>query len=165
MYYLNIFFVYSILGFIYEILLAIILGNNISSGILYGPWTMIYGFGSLIILLYSKMLFRKLKLKKIIEIILFFISVTILLTILEFIGGKTIEILFNEVLWDYSKLKYSFGKYIALEVSLVWGIMSLLLIYVIHPKLKKYIKKIPKYVTKTILTIFCIDVIIKGFSL
>ena len=79
---------------------------------------------------------------------------------LEFIGGNLIHLLTGKVFWDYSKLKFNIGHYIALEISLVWGIMSLVLIYLIKPIIDKILKKIPSIITYLVLFIFIIDLII-----
>ncbi len=49
MYFLNCFFIYSILGFILECLFTLITKNHFASGILYGPWTPVYGFGAIFV--------------------------------------------------------------------------------------------------------------------
>ena len=54
MYYINIFFVYSILGFLIESLFCSFL--PLKSGILYGPWTIVYGIGmTFVYLVYDKL--------------------------------------------------------------------------------------------------------------
>ena len=54
MYLLNCFFIYSILGFIIEGLFTLIVSGKFSSGILYGPWTPVYGFGAILTIVISK---------------------------------------------------------------------------------------------------------------
>ena len=60
MYYLKYFFVTSILGFFVES----ILWHGHESGILYGPWTYIYGVGSIIIIFLSDNILKKKHLNK-----------------------------------------------------------------------------------------------------
>lgn len=160
MYYINIFFIYSIIGFIYEILIAILFNNKIDSGFLYGPWTPIYGLGVIIILLTSKYLFNKLKLNKLAEEIIFFIIITIILTIIEGISGYLIKIIFHKDFWNYSNLAFHIGKYMAVEISLIWGIFSILLLKYIHPQIKKITTKIPKIITIILMVLFTIDLIV-----
>ena len=160
MYYINIFFIYSFIGYIYEILLALIMNNKLDSGFLYGPITPIYGIGVLIILLFSRWLFKKLKLNKYLELGIFFILIILILTSIEWLGGKLLYLLFNKDYWNYSDLPLSIGKYISVEVSLIWGIFSLILLFWIHPLIKKITTKIPKVVTFTLIFAFFIDLII-----
>lgn len=159
-YYLNIFLVCSVLGYVIETLLKTFVFHGMNNGILFGPWIPVYGFGAVIIILIERLIFNRLKAPRIVKIILMFISVTLLLTLLEFLGGILIEFLFDKVFWDYSNLKFNFGHYIALEISLLWGVFSLIFIYVIKPIEDKFIKKIPKWVSILVFSIFIIDVIL-----
>lgn len=156
MHYLNCFFTYSILGYLLETIIAKLLNNNFKSGILTGPWTPIYGIGVIIIILISKFIFKKIK-NKYLRVLLIFILVTIILTILEGIGGLLLEETFNITYWNYSNHKFNIGKYISLSISLVWGIGSLIFVYFIYPKLNKYINKIPRWSTNILTLLFIID--------
>ncbi len=160
MYYFNIFFIYSFIGYIYEMLIALVMGNKLDSGFLYGPITPIYGIGVLIILLLSKWLFKKLKLNKYSELCIFFILIVFILTLIEWLGGKLLFFLFHKDYWNYSDLPLSIGKYISAEVSLIWGIFSLIILFWIHPKIKKITTKIPKVITFSLIIGLIADVII-----
>lgn len=157
MYYLNCFFVYSILGFIVEGIVALIMGNGFKSGILNGFWTPVYGIGAVTILFISQYLFKNLHLNKVLETIIMFIVVAIVLSFIEALGGILIEKLFGKVFWDYSGQKFNIGHYVSLEMSLVWGISSVIFVYIIHPLLKGFIKKIPSWVTILLLILFIMD--------
>ena len=164
MYLINCFFIYSILGFIFEGLVTLITKGNFSSGILYGPWTPVYGVGAIIILIVSKKLFKNLHMHRLLETIIVFFVVSILLSFAEWVGGVLIELIFDTSLWDYSKQDFNLGKYVSLEMTLVWGFMSILFIYIIHPILDKVIEKIPKWLTIILIISFIIDVIITLIS-
>lgn len=160
MYYINCFFIYSFLGFLLETIISVIKKEKIGSGILYGPWTPIYGIGSILILFISKFIFNILKVKKVFEVLIVLLVITIILTLLEWAGGVLIEKIFHVTFWDYRKFKFNIGKYIALEVSLIWGIGSLLIIYVIQPILNKFIYLIPSYITYLLIVLIIIDIIV-----
>lgn len=152
MYYLNYFFLYSIIGHIIET----ILGYN--SGILYGYWTPVYGIGVVIILF----LFNKFKEKNLSNLkiaFLLFIFSFLFLTIIEWIGGILIEKIFNKVFWNYSKLSLNIGKYIAIEISLIWSIGSLIITFVLKKYTDIIINKIPKFITLILSILFIIDLI------
>ena len=138
--------------------------KSMNNGILHGPWIPVYGFGCIIIILLEKYIFKKVD-NKFLKILLLFISVFISLTILEWLGGVLIEKLFNEIFWDYSDFKFNIGNYIALEMSLLWGIVSLVFIYLVKPVEDLIIKKIPKRLTILVLVLFIIDVIFTTFQL
>ena len=127
---------------------------------LYGPFTPIYGIGALLILVISKFIFNILNLNKVLEVIIIVLSLTIILTVLEWIGGVLIEKIFHVTFWDYSNFKFHIGKYVALEVSFIWALGSLLVIYVLQPLINKFIFFIPNYVTYILIIIFTIDLII-----
>lgn len=153
MYYLNIFFSFSIVGFILE---TCLIKGVFTSGILFGPWTPIYGIGSVVIILIYKFLDKRIN-SKILKIILLFLLSALILTFLEWCAGMLIELIFNKVFWNYENLKFNFGHYIALEISFIWGISSIVLIYLILPVIKKLIIKIPNLLTYILLIMFSVD--------
>ena len=147
MYLINCFFISSIIGFIFEGLFTLITKNHFSSGILYGPWTPIYGFGAILTIVISNKIFKKMHKNRITETIVTFFVLLVVLTFIEWLGGIIIEKIFDKTLWNYKNYKYNLGKYITLEMSLIWGITSILLIYLIKPLIDKLIKHIPKILT------------------
>ena len=156
MYYINSFFIYSILGFILESTIYKFNDSNRHSGIFFGPITPIYGIGVLIIL-FIYILVNNLKIHKYLKIILLFIFSIIILSLIEFIGGNLIHIIFNIDLWDYSNHKFRIGKYNSLFISLSWGLLSIIFIYIIKPIMDKLINNIPKFITYIFIILFLID--------
>ena len=141
------------IGFILETTLKTFFFHNMNNGIMYGPWIPVYGFGCCLIIAIMRFVFNRIKVNRVVKIFLVFLLSFFVLTILEFIGGFLIEKIFNHVFWDYSDLKFNFGHYIALEISLVWGVMSLFIIYVLKPFVDLIIKKIPSFCTYFVLYI------------
>ena len=162
MYYLNTFLLYSILGFLLETVRSFLVNSKFTSGILYGPWTPIYGIGIVIVILISNYLFAHLHLSRWVETFITFVIITLILTLLEWIGGILIEKIFHTVFWDYSKETFSIGKYISLSKSLMWGVGSIIFIYVLKPLLEGVIKHIPIPVT-IILTLLMLSDFILTF--
>lgn len=162
MYYLNTFLLYSILGFLLETVRSFLVNSKFTSGILYGPWTPIYGIGIVIVILISNYLFSHLHLSRWIETFITFVIITLILTLLEWVGGILIEKIFHTVFWDYSKEAFSIGKYISLSKSLMWGVGSIIFIYVLKPLLEGVIKHIPIPVT-IILTLLMLSDFILTF--
>ena len=164
MYFLNCFLIYSILGYILETVLGIITKTNYKSGILNGPWAVIYGIGVVVILLLSNYFFKNLHMPRLLETIIVFFILAIFLTCLEALGGILIEKVSGVVFWDYSNFKFHIGKYICLEMMLVWGLASTIFIYVINPIFDGLIKKIPSFLTIVVAIFFVIDVIYTIFT-
>lgn len=160
MYYLNTFFVYSILGFLFETAMSFITKSHFKSGILYGPWTPVYGMGIIITILLSNYLFKSLHLQKIVEILIVFLVITAVLTISEWLAGISIEFIFKKIFWDYSNYKFHIGHYIALNMSLLWGFGSIIILYVIKPMLEKTVKNIPIPLTIILSILFIIDALV-----
>lgn len=156
MYYINYFFIFSIIGHFIETFFVL----NFTSGILYGWWTPVYGFGVVLILLIKKIIDKlKLKGKLIFKILITYIISMILLSLIELIGGYLIKIIFNQELWNYGKHKFNIGPYISLEMANIWGIASITVIYILKPLFDKIIYKIPKNITYGLTLLFLIDII------
>lgn len=158
MYYVNVFFVFSFIGFLFENALNLLANDNFNSGILYGPWTFIYGIGVLLIVLLNKFL-KQYHLKKWKEVLLFYIGITILMTLVEFSGGMLIQTIFHRTYWDYTNMNFNYGKYICLEVSLLWGVFATAINYLVLPWVSNFIKKIPSWVSLIFAFLFILDIV------
>lgn len=159
MYYLNYFFIFSIFGHLYETILFKIMKEKASSGFLYGYWTPVYGIGVVLILFISKNIFKFLKLNKFIEVLIFAIIIFIVLTLIEYIGGHILHYIFHKDFWNYSLLKHNYGKYICLDVSILWVVLSLIFLYLIKPWMDKIVLKIPNEITTIFIILFAIDLV------
>ena len=158
MYYFNSFLLYSILGFIMESTIYKFNDSNRHSGIFFGPITAVYGIGALFLILLEDFL-DKFKLKKITKILIYFFTSMIVLTLIELIFGYLVNFIFNIDLWDYTNKKYNIGKYICLEISFAWGILSLIFAYIIRPFFDKHIKTLKKKESYIFMIVFLIDFI------
>ena len=160
MYYTKIFLLYSLLGFIMESTLFKIKLSKKHSGILYGPMTAVYGVGVLSIELLNKYFFKKIKCHKVIKLLIEFITLTIILSLIEYLGGNILNYLFDIDMLDYSNIKPNLGKYICLQNSIIWGILGTIYIHIFKPFTDKIIKTITPKETYLFLTIFIIDTIL-----
>ena len=136
MYYLNNFLFFSILGHIFESILFLVLDNNGYSGIFFGPWTPVYGLG-IIIIIYA-----------------------IFLSLIEYIGGISIEIFFHKIFWNYSNHKFNLGYYVSLEMALLWGLVSCIYLFVFKKIIDIFIKKIPVFISIPVFIIFISDFVV-----
>ena len=153
MYYVNAFFLFSILGHFIENFFYVTKDN----GIFFGWWTPIYGIGVCIVIYLYKLVNKIFKLNKISKPIIVFLIGFIILSFMELISGILIEKLFRVTFWDYSNGPFSIFRYTSLKMSFIWGISSLLIIYIIKPILDKFITKIPRPVSYVLITFFTID--------
>lgn len=157
MYYLNYFFLYSLIGHLLESTLYIVTNSNGKSGYLIGPWTPVYGIGIIVVLIIYNLVEKYIKTKKIYKIIIFFLATAISLSIIEFIGGTLIEYFFHYTCWDYSNFKFNIGKFVSLETTLIWGSLSVIFILFLKKISDRIVEKIPKYITYILVLIFIID--------
>lgn len=130
------------------------------SGVLNGPVTLVYGVGGLALILINKYIINKIHTNKIIKIVISFLIYAILLTLVELICGYLCNIIFDVDMWNYTSKKYNIGKYICLEFIPIWGLLGVLITYVLKPFLDKLIKLIPKDATYFLTFLLVLDLII-----
>jgi len=153
MYYINLIFLYSFLGFTLESFYFKYINANAHSSIFTGPYTLVYGFGVLACLLVYNIISPT-------NIFIYYILFTITTSLIEYIGGHVIHFFLKKDKWNYSNFKIHFGKYLCLRNCLIWGILSTFIILYIQPYLNTHILlTIPKNATIIILIIFIIDLL------
>ena len=156
MYLINLFLFYSIFGNLFERVCMYFVERSYVSGFMGSIFTPIYGFGMLLI----SFIHDKIKINnKIIKIIVEFFVFAVLLSLLELTGGFLIEKVFNKVYWNYDNYKYNIGIYISLETAIMWGILSVLILYLVHPLFNKIQKYIPKVITILVSIIFIVNLV------
>lgn len=130
------FFLYSFLGWCSEVIFATLkTGKFINRGFLNGPVCPIYGTGVALLLLCLT------PLKKY-PWAVFFVSV-LLCSALEFLTGFVLEKIFHKKWWDYSNRKFNIGGFICPEMSLLWGIAAIAVLYGIQPTFAALLGHIP----------------------
>ena len=153
---INLFLTFSILGNIFERVVMYFIDKTYVSGFMNTIFTPIYGIAIiLIIFIHNKINIKN----KVIKLLTEFIIFSIILSIIEGLGGILIELIFNKIYWNYDSYKFNIGKYMSLETSLIWGIISLITLYLIYPLYKKIEDKIPKLLTISLSIIFIINLI------
>lgn len=124
------FYIYCFFGWIIEsIYVSVCTGNWVNRGFMRGPVISIYGTGAIIIL-FAVIPFRT-------SPILVFIIGTIAASVLEFVTGFVMERIYKVRYWDYSDKPFNLCGYICLFNSLCWGVLSILLIYLVHSWVEK----------------------------
>lgn len=157
MYYINYFFLYSLIGHLLESTLYLIVHSNGKSGYLFGPWTPIYGIGIIFILILHKLITKHIHCKKYLQMIILFLASTITLSTIEWLGGTLIEYFFHYSCWDYSYLKFHIGKYTALEFALLWGLLAIIFALFFKKISDRIVTKLPHYITYSLIIVFIID--------
>lgn len=157
MYCTNILFIFSLLGFVLESTIYKINKSKRYSSIFYGPFTYVYGFGILTLLLVKKYWLDHLKIHGLLKVIITFLTCWIVLTFIEWLGGNILYEVFQVNMWNYTKKAFNCGKYICLELSLIWGLIGTLYLYFAKDFFDKIAALIPKKLTITIIILELID--------
>lgn len=140
------FMLYSILGWLYEVFLEVIVyrWGFSNRGVLFGAYLPVYGFGAIIFIICLRNLKqKKIKLAGINTTPLFiFFGVMIIATIIELIASYLLEMTTGTWLWDYNKYMWNFEGRIALNPSIRFGIGGTIFIYFIQPLFERFVKKL-----------------------
>mgnify|MGYP000010865825 FL=1 len=143
------FILYAFLGWVCEDLYCGIPAKKfINRGFLYGPYCPIYGFGALLIL-YPLLFVKDYP-------ILVFILGVIITSTLEYITSWVMEILFKTRWWDYSERFMNINGRVCLLNSTLFGIMSIVVVYIIHPIIQDIVLDIPFTALMSFLSAFTI---------
>ena len=126
-------------------------------GLLYGPFKPIYGLGVLII----TFIFYKFKSKNFFIIFLAGIGIG---TLYEYILSLFQEYVLHTSTWNYSSFNYNLNGRIYLPYCIGWGIISLIWIKLIYPKITKVINKIPFVITFIVGILMIADVALSGLA-
>ena len=139
------FMLYAIIGWIYEVLLELLVWNNgfVNRGTLFGPWLPVYGFGALIFifLIYPLIKGKSLK-RKLVLLPAVFLGCMISSTLLELLTSYLCEWTIGYIPWDYSNYKITFQDRIALNTSIRFGLGGLIFLYILQPLFEKICNKL-----------------------
>ena len=72
-----------------------------------------------------------------------FLAAALICSALEFITGFVLEKLFHKKWWDYSDRHFNLCGYICLEMSLLWGVAALAVLYALQPMFAALLHKLP----------------------
>lgn len=154
---IEIFFVASIIGWIYEMIFYKVTENILENrGFLYGPYVPVYGFGAILIVLLLKR-FKK-------KPLMLFIGMALVTGILELIVGELMVAVWHKRWWDYTGLFLNIDGQVCLRSVLSFAVGGLGLIYLIEPYINKFNEKVSgknkKVLCIAIVTTIVIDLIL-----
>lgn len=148
LHYFLLFFIYSVLGWLVETLDILIMNKKlVNRGFLIGPYCPIYGFGAIAMILYLSG-YRD-------NILTVFLLGSIICSIIEYITSYLMEKLFKARWWDYSKNSFNLNGRICLKNTILFGVLGVLLVYIINPFISNLIEIIPSIIV-LIITIICL---------
>lgn len=143
-----IFIIGSILGYICEMIVVLFQKGYFESrqGLIYGPFTPVYGIGGIVYYI----IFKWIKTRNKGEV--FLISM-VLGGITEYVASYLQEKLFGTISWDYSYLLFNLNGRTSLLHCTYWGIAGVLYIMYVEPKIEKIRKDIDKIWLKVLTSI------------
>ena len=121
-----IFYLCSFIGYLLEVFWCYIGSKKfVNRGFLCGPVIPVYGVGAVLILFCLLRYYA--------DPIVVFVFGIIITSALEYFTSFLLEKIFHNKWWDYSNRKYNINGRICLQNSFSFGILSLLIIYVVTP--------------------------------
>ncbi|OJU11093.1 MAG: hypothetical protein BGN88_14490 [Clostridiales bacterium 43-6] len=153
-----IFMVSSVIGYLVETVYCVLYTGQYESkqGLLYGPFSPIYGFGAVLLTLSMKLFIKRTDL-----FVLLFCGA--LGAGFEFVCSLFQESVFGTVSWEYSQSHLNLGGRTNLKYALIWGLFGVLYAKKIYPPLCKLIEKIPddpgRLITRILLIFMLLNII------
>ena len=130
------FFIYGFLGWCSEVAFAAFKQHSfVNRGFLNGPICPIYGIGVTVVVASLQPYVGNL--------ILLYITSTILVTFLEWLTGFLLEKMFHHRWWDYSEMPLNIGGYVCPLFSAIWGVACVLIVKLIYPFTDKLVSFFP----------------------
>jgi uncharacterized membrane protein len=168
-----VFFVFSFIGWAYEIVLGLILGYVCDPGFCVGPYLAVYGITivSVYLLLGSrkdrrgiiKIITEYKPTMVIMKTLVYMLVSGLIVTLVELFAASILHVNFNVRLWDYSVLPYNFRGYISLPSSLLWIVLIPLIMFIgfdfVHERIKKIPNKLSKILGIMLISLFIIDIL------
>lgn len=156
--YIILFFIYSFLGWIMEVLNSFVYTKKfVNRGFCIGPLCPIYGVGVLLIIL---LLNRYMN-----EPIVLFVMSMLICSILEYFTSYIMEKIFKARWWDYSNRKFNINGRVCLETMIPFGILGTFMVYIVNPFFIKILDKIDIRILNIIsIILICIFILDLVFS-
>ncbi len=137
------FTIYSLIGWLCEVIYCSLLSRRfVNRGFLAGPVCPVYGFGAMFVIWILKPVS--------VNILAIFLSGLVITSTIEYVTGWLLEVFFGTRWWDYSNQRFNLEGRVCLKNSIFFGILSVVLMQVIHPFSAYIVGLIPGFWTKLI---------------
>lgn len=129
---LSFFYFYCIFGWCFESTYVSLKNHRpVNRGFLKGPWLPLYGSGAILVL-WLTLPFQETP-------ALVYLVGALGATVLEYFTGEAMVRLFKVRYWDYSNQHFQYKGHICLSSTIAWGFLSLLMVYVVHKPVERFI--------------------------
>lgn len=157
------FFFYSFCGWLLETAVCSIDQRRfVNRGFLNGPFCPIYGCAVWLIFLLLVPVRDSLD-STATAVTVIFLSSALIATIVEYAVSLLMEKLFRARWWDYSHMKFNINGRVNIGISLIWGGLATLLIYLIQPLTEKLASRLQSALPTTdlvLIILFSFDIIV-----
>jgi len=132
--YIYYFVIYSFIGWMIEVVYISVREKKIvNRGFLNGPFTPIYGFGAVSIVLFSDMVTS--------EWLPVFLFGFFFLSAIEYVTSFMMEKIFGARWWSYYNEPFNLFGRVAFIYSFLWGISSVIFVYLVHPAVELFVSR------------------------
>ena len=152
------FMIGNVAGFLMETFWASFIQRRVELrvGLVWGPFIPVYGFGAVIMTL---LLYRFYKKRDLVT----FAAAAVVGAAFEYFCSLFQELAFGTVSWEYSGTTANIGGRTNLMYALIWGVLGLLWVKDLYPRVSKLIEKIPKKIGSPLTVILCVFMIADMF--
>lgn len=159
-----IFMMGCLIGFILETVWCLVRPPHqfqLRVGVLYGPFIPIYGLGAVAMTIFLYRLYNK-------SNIFIFFACALIGGVFEYICGLVQEIVFGSVSWDYSDSFLSLGGRVNLMFAVFWGMIGLVWIKDIYPRLSALVEKMPvktgRIITSVVAVLMAVNLLLSAMA-
>lgn len=140
-----VFLIVSFLGCMVETVFMLLTRGQIQnrSGVLFGPFSLVWGVGAALFTL----CFQRLDKCRTLPV---FLAGTVLGAVYEYACSWLQELLFGACFWDYSHLPFNINGRVNLMFSLFWGAAAVLWVRLAYPALCRWIGRIPNQMGRSL---------------
>jgi uncharacterized membrane protein len=130
--------IFSFLGYIVEMLFEIVMLGTFESrqGLIYGPFSQIYGIGAVIGIVASRKYHHK-------HLIFIFMFCAVLGSVYEFCSSLFLEVVFGASAWNYNQSLLNIQGRTSPQFAIYWALIGTLIIKFLYPALCRFLRKIP----------------------
>lgn len=131
------FMLYSFLGWAMESAFVSVSNKKwVNRGFISGPFCPIYGTGAVLIIIFlTPVTGSALRL---------FLGGMLIATVVEYAIAAILERLFHATWWDYSHMRFQIKGRVCLRRSVEWGLLSMVLMWEIQPRIAAFVAQIPR---------------------
>ncbi len=155
------FMLFSFLGWCLEVLYGLFeLKRFVNRGFLIGPFCPIYGIGCVLLYLLLQGYAD--------DPIVLALLAMVICSILEYLASYLMEKIFKTRWWDYSNMKFNINGRICLEMIVPFGILGLLVVYILFPNAMNLLNLLPNlaiYISSGVLLVLFITDLAVSFKI